>query len=414
MLDEFDKHFKFLLYSRGLRSIAIIYMTLAAPLYLSALKISVVYIGIIYVGVMLFLALSNFLLGLLGDRFGYKKAMIIGETFPILGGILLFLSGNIYVVILAVVVGGIGGVAGGIRGSFSPGTTALVVSNYPDDKERVRRLSALTKTASVFSIAGALMLISQSYLTHYLGILLAYRALFLAAALLVFFSFVSLTFVSEKPRPRKTTRIMKRSSMDYTIRVILLNSINGAAIGIAIPLLPLLLASAFKIPVQTTSLTIGLIYIPSYLCVAAGSYLAGKFSNRGKILRISILARTSSGILLLLMGALVACEYLGILSEYPLLAAVALLYSMRSTIAGFGNPSIQAMNLKGINNEDYGIASGMQGIATNMAMASSGISGYLAEYLLPAPLIAGGLLQILAGLLYGPLLRTRTEKKKAG
>ncbi len=409
-----ETRFRFLLYSRALRSAALIYMTLAAPLYLSQIGIRIPIIGLIYVGVMLFMVFVTLSLGMLGDRFGYKKAMMLSELLPIIGGLALGLSSNTDLIAVAVIVGGVGGVAGGLRGVFGPGTTALIASNYRDDGERVNRMSRLSAVSSIFSIVGALVLISQSYLQALVGQLEAYRYLFLLAAALLFLSFISIIFVVEEERPRKSTRIMKRKSMLYSLRVVVINAINGASLGIALPLLPLLLASAFSIPAQSVSFMIGLVYIPSYMGVALGSYLAKRSSYRSKILNVAELTRLSSGALLILMGLFIALQYLHATAGYLILAAVTGLYAIRSIVAGFGNPSIQAVNMKGISEEDYGTASSLQGIASNAAMTSSGISGYLIEYSLPMPLLIGGLLQVIAGFLYKPLLGKSERQKKQG
>lgn len=347
-----NSRFKFLLYSRALRSVAIIYMTLAIPLYLHLLSLSVTLIGVIYVGVMVFIVLTSLLFGMIGDRFGYKKSLILSEVPPVVGGLLLWFSGNITLAVIAAIVSGVGGVAGGLRGSFSPGTTAIVVSNYPEDKERVKRLSSLTKIASAFSIIGAFVLMSQSYLQNYLGSISSYRLLFLLSSFLMALSLISLLFVSETKRPKKTTKIMQMSSMMHTFKVIAANAVNGAGIGVAMPLFPLILESAFKIPSQSTSLIIGLVYIPSYIGVSFGSYLAGRFSYKKNIVLIASATRSVSGLLLLFMGVFIAFEYFGVYAGYSMLIAVTLLYAVRAIIAGYGNPFIQAVNMKGINKED--------------------------------------------------------------
>ncbi|MHB1830482.1 MAG: MFS transporter [Candidatus Micrarchaeaceae archaeon] len=401
------KGFNFLVYSRALRSVAIIYMTLAAPLYLNQMNISLPDIGLIYVAVMVFAGIVNITLGMLGDRFGYKKALIIGEVFPIVGGVILGFSGSVSLIIVAIVIGGIGGVAGGLRGTFTPGTTALVASNYPDDRERVKRISMLARTASAASIIGALMLVWQSYLSGYFGIEAAYRILFAFAAFLIFLSFISVQFVKESKRPGKTTSIMKTSSRDYTLKVVSTNILNGAAIGISMPLLPLMLGLAFHIPAESLGFAIGFIYIPSYIGVTLGSYLAGRLSGRGNIVYIASCARILSGATLMLMGVFVGFAFFGMFTFLPLLLIVTGIYALRSVIGGFGSPSVNAINIRGIHNEDYGTASSIQGMAMSTSMASSGFSGYLIEYLLPAPLFVGGVIQIIGGMLYLRLFRKR-------
>jgi MFS family permease len=399
--------FKFLLASRAIRSIALIYMTLAAPLYLNLIGISVPGIGIIYVAVMLLSAALNLFLGMLGDRKGYKKALILAEVLPMLSAFTLWFTGNAPAVVLAVIFGGVGGVAGGIRGVYSPGSTALVASSYPQDDERVRKLGALIKIGAAFSILGAIMLIAQSYLFAIVGAAYAYRLLFLAAAAMMALSLISLMFIKEAKRPKKTTRMMKRASLAYTLKVIASNMANGAGMGLSLPLLPLIIGLAFHVPVQSLGLTVGLVYIPSYAGVALGSYLSGRHSMRNNIVRTASYTRMASGSLMMAMGAVIAAGYFDFWIPVYLLAIVTLLYLLRSVIAGFGSPSVNAVNIKGIDAEDYGTASSIQGVAVGASMSSSGASGFLMDAFLPLPLFLGGALQAVSGVLYGRFFTDR-------
>ena len=91
-----DLGFKFLIYSRISRSMAIIYMTLASTLYLSLINISLPNIGLIYLGIMVFSSVLSLSLGVMGDRIGFRKALMISELPPILGLLILWLTTNVY------------------------------------------------------------------------------------------------------------------------------------------------------------------------------------------------------------------------------------------------------------------------------------------------------------------------------
>ncbi len=401
-----DMGFQFLVYSRAFRSVALIFMTLSSPLYLALLGISIAHIGLVYVGVMAFTALLTVSLGVLGDRVGYRKSLLIGEIPPLAGAAILALSSNIGLVIIAVIVAGISGLAGGLRGAFSPGMTALVASNYPDRQVRIRKLGALIVTASVCSVIGAVLLLTQSYLLSYLGAIGAFRALFAVAAALLLLSFASILFVEEAARPRKSTRVMKPESFRHMIRISSLNAINGAGLGVAMPLLPLMFAIAFHLAQQTTALYIGMIYIPSYVATAAGSHLSNRRSASIDALKTASKVRMTTGLMLGALAIVFAVQYYDS-SPYAmaLLATAAIVFAARSFVAGFGSSSVSAMSVMNINGEDYGTATSMQGLAGNLSQVSSGISGYLVELALPAPLVVGAVLQVLNGALYGKLFR---------
>ena len=399
-----DLGFKFLLYSRISRSMAIIYMTLASPLYLSLINISLPNIGLIYLGIMVFSSVLSLSLGVMGDRIGFRKTLMISELPPILGLFILWLTTNVYLITFAVIIGGIGGLAGGLRGSFSPGLSAFTANNYKDEKERVKKLSLLNRTSSIGSIIGAILLMSHSLLQSFFGGVYAYRILFLFAAILMLFSLISLYFVQENARPKKSTRVMKKESSRYVLRIAALNALNGSGLGISLPLLPLLFSLAFGLPKDTTALYIGLIYIPSYIATALGSHIAHKVHFKSGILAIASRTRMLGGLLLIAMGIVFAMQYTKIFAFLPLLGIAALLYSIRSFNAGIGSPSVITVNIKGVHVEDYGTASSIQGLSGTISQSSIGAGGYLIEYALPLPLFVGGALQLASGFLYPKLL----------
>ena len=399
-----DLGFKFLIYSRISRSMAIIYMTLASPLYLSLINISLPNIGLIYLGIMVFSSVLSLSLGVMGDRIGFRKALMISELPPILGLLILWLTTNVYLITFAVIIGGIGGLAGGLRGSFSPGLSAFTANNYKDEKERVKKLSLLNRASSIGSIIGAILLMSHSLLQSFFGGVYAYRLLFLLAAILMLFSLISLYFVQENARPKKSTRVMKKESSMYVLRIAALNALNGSGLGISLPLLPLLFSLAFGLPKDTTALYIGLIYIPSYIATALGSHIAHKVHFKSGILAIASRTRALGGFLLIAMGIVFAMQYTRIFVFLPLLGIAALLYSIRSFIAGIGSPSVITVNIKGVHVEDYGTASSIQGLSGTISQSSIGAGGYLIEYALPLPLFVGGALQLASGFLYPKLL----------
>ncbi len=396
--ENIDSSFKFLLISRAARSIALIYVALAFSLYLKSLGYNLIFIGVVFLFVVIFNMFISLLVGTIGDRFGYVKALIIGEGFSLIGIAGLSVASNIYAIIFSAVLAGISGTAGSIRGAFSPGMTALIASNWEDEKERVRKLSTINVVASLASIGGALLLYIHDFLASSLGNVESFRILFFLAFLFLLSSFISLFFLEEKERPRKTTPIMKKESFFYLLRVVIPNSINGAAIGIAIPLLPLWFELRYDFSVSF----IGLVFTFAYVATALGSYVSGKFLNSKRIRAISVssMTRLLQGLLLILM----AVSPIGLLS--------ASLYMIRSAVAGMGAPIRSAISVRGIGNEDYGTASSIQGVITRGSQMTSGVSGYLMDFNLSFPLIIGGGIQMIGSLIYYKLIRNWEKKRE--
>ncbi|ACP39324.1 MFS transporter [Saccharolobus islandicus] len=385
-----DYGYTFLLLSRILRSVGIIYITLSSSLYLSAIGVKPEIIGIIFLGAIGFSSALNLALGMIGDRTGYKKVLIFVEILASIASILLALSINQILIFAALIIGGVGGAAGGIRGVFSPGLTALVASNWNDEKERVRRLSFLMSASSLSGIGGSILLSLRSYISNSVD---GYRMLYFISFVLLLASAISLLFVKEVTRPKKTSKVMKKSSMKFISKVVVSNSITGFGLGIAIPLLPLWYNLAF----HANSFEIGLIFTISYLTTAIGSLLSNKI--RFDPLKVASITRILNGVFLIAMAL------------SPWLPLAAGLYIARGLNAGVGAPNRSAVNVRGVSAEDFGTASSFQGLATRLSQMSSAISGYLLDVSYSLPLEIGGLLQTVGGYLYMKLLATSTNKK---
>ncbi len=380
--------FRLLVASRAFRSMALIYMTLAFSLYLTVLKINIIDIGIVAALTLLFMICLVFFMGVIGDRYGYRYELLISEGFTLVGAVIIALSSDIILITLGIIIAGLSGGAGGMRGAFSPGINAMVANNYPDEKERVKKFSILTSVASLFAIFGSVMLGTVTILSKYVSIEMAYRYMFLIAAIMLSISFCLLIFMQEQKRPRKTTRIMKLSSLKYVSKVILANSLGSIGLGIAIPLLPLWFALAYK----ATPIQISMVFGVSYVVTAFGAYISSKLSKKINILNMSSVTRSLNGVFLIAMA----------FSPFFIIAGA--FYIIRSFSAGIGLPSRSAINVKGVHGEDYGTATSFQGIATRVAQLSSGASGYLMDISLPFPIFIGGIFEIASGIVYKVIL----------
>ncbi|MGC8496307.1 MAG: MFS transporter [Candidatus Micrarchaeia archaeon] len=386
---ELEQTFKYLLYSRAFRSMALIYMSLAFSLYLVELNIKIVDIGLIAAATLLFMVFLTLALGYIGDRRGFKKELIAAELFAAVGASIIAISTSVAPIIVGMILGGLSGSAGGMRGAFSPGTNAFIANNFKDERERIKKYSLVTMVASGFAVGGSILFGLVTPIGRILGEVDAYRLMFGVSAIMLFVSLLFLILLKESEKPRKTTRVMKGSSMSYTIKVIIANSLGGIGIGIFMPLLPLW----FKLMYGASALQIGLLFSAVYIVTAFGSYLSSKYSHIFTALGTASMSRIIGGVLLLVMAF------------SPIMLIAGIIYIMRAVIAGFGSPSRTAISIRGISGEDYGTATSIQGTASRIAQLSSGASGYLMDYSIPLPLFIGGLFQLASGISYKLLFK---------
>jgi MFS family permease len=369
---------------------------LSIPLYLYLVGISVLNIGLVVAGAMLFTVFLTLFLGMIGDRKSFRLSLILAEI-PYLAAMLI-LSFTEYtpLIYLAVVVGGIGGAPGAMRGSFSPGSTALIGKNWPDPDERVRRIGLLLSTGSIGAVGGAFMLYVKGLLDPVTGSVEAFRYLFLVSAALMGASAIMLTLLKEKSALQRKNLIMSRKSATYSFRVILSNTLNGSGIGIAMSILPLWMSLRYGV----SDASLGTIFTLSYVATGMAAYISSRLSGTFRIrgLRISSYTRILQGTMLILIGL------------SPLFILAWSLYVIRSFFAGFGAPMRSAININGISGSDYGTATSIQGVSNRLSMVSSGATGYLMGVGLPIPEEVGGILQFLAGITYYFSLRSSFRK----
>ena len=201
------------------------------------------------------------ILGVLGDRIGYKYSMIIGEIFPLISTAVLFFVTSGPLIYLSVI-GGIAGGPGGMRGAFSPGSTALVAKNWKEPSDRVKKLGLMTTVGSIFAVVGGAMVISRSDVSTFVGNAGSYRTLFGISFFLVLISFISLFLVAERKSEKKKTGFVGKGSVRHIGKTVLANAFNGAGIGISMPILSLWFSEMYP---SSTTTTIGIVFTISYI-----------------------------------------------------------------------------------------------------------------------------------------------------
>lgn len=382
----YDRGFKFLLVSRAARSVSLSFSAISYPLYLSLIGFSNVGVGLMAFLVILFTILQTILLGALGDRVGYRTTLFLGEIFPLVSLTSLFFVKSGPLIYLSVI-GGIGGGPGGMRGAFSPGTTAIVAKNWQDPSSRINRLGMITSIGAFFSTFGGVLVIMRQYVEFLFGSSGSYRFLFGVSALLVFISLISIIFVTERNvAPVKKKKLITSGSRNHLGKVMLANAFNGAGIGLSMPIISLWFKVMYP---YATSTEIGIVFTISYISTGTGSFLASKIKMRGERAgKIGAYGRMLQGFLMIP------------LAFSPFLWIAGTIYVFRMGIAGFGTPSRSSINVGGLKEGDYGAGSGFQASAARVAQTTSGSSGYLMDAYTPLPEFLGGLVQLGAGIIF--------------
>ena len=420
-----DGSFKYLLISRALRSIALSFTTSALPLYLVfVLNLNLIGVGTTYFMIILFVAFTSFFFGILSDRIGYGKTMIIAEILPFLGfaGLVMstFIIGNkstdLTVVIISSMLAGISTV-GGMRGAFSAGQQALIANNWKDHKDRINRVGRILTIAAIGSIIGSLLLAFQGILTGFLTVpstselaasALAFRYLFFVCVIMITLSMLCLFFVKEVRMVKKRALFIKKESSPHLLRVISANLFSSVGIGLALPILPALIAKSYSLHAAIASQFIGYTFGLGYVIIAISSFYMSRliYEREMHTLKVASAVRVMQGIALVLIAIIISVGG----APYGVgigLLVLGLLYSLYSMFIGLGVPLRSAINISGIRGGDYGTASAVMGMSMQIPQTSVGLSGFISELLpsfMASPIALGGVFVSIGGIVYWKLL----------
>ena len=155
------KDFILLLLFRATRSIAAGIIMIAFPyLVLERLKYGPLMLGLIYVAGAAGTAILGLLLGLLGDIWGRKKALMLSGLLLPVSSLLVFLSGHIGVLLLGSALGGFsatGSLSGGGVGGASAPIQSAVIADLTGSGKRTFYYSTFAFLSGAFGALGALL-----------------------------------------------------------------------------------------------------------------------------------------------------------------------------------------------------------------------------------------------------------------
>jgi predicted MFS family arabinose efflux permease len=155
------KDFTLLTLFRVTRSISAGIMMIAFPyLVLERLKYGPLALGLIYVAGATGTAVLGLLLGLLGDISGRKRALFVSGALLPLCAVMVFLSGRLWVLVVASAIGGMsatGSLAGGGIGGASAPIQSAVIADLTGREKRTFYYSTFAFLSGAFGAVGALM-----------------------------------------------------------------------------------------------------------------------------------------------------------------------------------------------------------------------------------------------------------------
>lgn len=296
------RNIRLLIAMRAARSLGQGAMVAAFTLYLHALGWSGTAIGAVLMGALLVGSALTMAVGPLSDRGGRRRFLIIYDLLQVGAAVIAMLTATPWLLVTAAVIGGFGRGANGSAGPFAPIEQAWFAIELPMN----RRGSVFSRNSAIgmigMAVGAALAALPPLLLGHELS-LDGYRTLFVLPLIGSVVSLL-LLWLAHEPLlpPRQETSAAeqgreRRQENKRLTQLVMVNTLNGTAIGLIGPLIAFWFAIKFHrgLDLIGPGLAIGFVF------GAAGSWLAGRLARRYNVIRTIISMRATGLVLLALM-----------------------------------------------------------------------------------------------------------------
>ncbi|MDA8388549.1 MAG: MFS transporter [Nitrospiraceae bacterium] len=365
----------------------------AFTLYLYALGWSAPGIGATLSAALLAGAVLTLIVGPLSDRRGRRRFLLIYEAMQAGAALLALVTAWPPALVLAAIVGGFGRGGNGSAGPFAPLEQAWLAQALPAQR-RGAVFSANAAIGFLGMALGALLAGGVHFLTGPLGMVFAYRSLFLLSLAGSVSAFVLVAGLREPPPAKSAGRpdepVHRRTENRMLGRLVIANSLNGLSIGMIAPLI----AYWFALRFRHGPGSIGPALAASFALGALGSAVVARLARRHGLIRPVIVLR-GAGLMLLIAVPLM-----------PVFGAAAALFALRS---GFnqGTAGVRQALVVGLTRDRRGLATSLQNVSVQIPRAVGPLIAGLMLHagMLKAPFFAAAALQAAYLVLYARFFR---------
>jgi MFS family permease len=230
-----------LMAARAARSLGQGALVAAFTLYLHALGWSAPEIGATLSAALLAGSALTLTIGPVSDRRGRRHFLLLYEALQAVAALAAFVTAWPPALVLAAIIGGFGRGANGSAGPFAPLEQAWLAHALPAEK-RGRIFSINAAIGFIGMALGALIAGGVHFLMRPLGMVLAYRPLFLLSLAGSVSAFVLIVTLNEPcPVPlsagHPVKKMERRNENRMLARLVIVNSLNGLGIGMIAPII---------------------------------------------------------------------------------------------------------------------------------------------------------------------------------
>ena len=302
--------------------------------------------------------------GIIADRYGRLKMLVIGNVCASMSLIGFALTTNFALILLVAVLEGTG------EAAFAVSFTALIAEKAGDQK----RTAAFSLLAFLGWIAGALgnyIIVSVSVLQSFgFGFGQAHVILYVIVALLSLAITPLLFWVKEGTKYARFKEILPRKSARVIAKFGSYSVLIAFGAGLFVPIMAYWFSAAYGVTDVVSLQILGVTYVLTAFVVFMSPRLARKFG----LVRATAITQASSTV------------FMVAIPSSPTFAVAASIYLVRVFLMNLSNPLTQSLIMGLVSPDERGMASGVTASLWRFPNALSTFAGY--------GLIAGGFLAL--------------------
>lgn len=351
---------KRLVISDGLAFFPFGFLFIIQSIYLKRIAFDETSIGLLYTVQGLSGSALVIPLGILADRYGRKKFMLLGLIVDAAAYTVFVFTADYFALLGASFGIGLG------TATYYPPWNALIAQKTPDQKRTVA-FSLTAFLSSFLGMLGALISITPEILrsTYGLSLETSYRLMFLIAALVVLAAALPILRIDEGRQTIATRSLLPRKSLRSIGKFSFVAGLIGFGAGFIIPLFSLW----FYLSLGLAETALAPLFAIANATTAISFLAAPRLADR--IGTVHSIGLTSA----------VATVLLVLIPLTPSYLLIAILFIIRQFLMNMSSPVQGAFTMSMVDREERAAAAGITGAAWNISNAvSPTIGGYLMQY----------------------------------
>lgn len=376
-----------LMASRGIRAFAFSYLGVVFTIYLAQLGYATVTVGLVVSTAYASGALLTAFWGLLSDRYGRKKILMLLAALTIVSNTIYIFFSHLFFILSAVIIANVGaggsGAGGQGGGPMSPVEQALLAEKCtPANRNQV--FSTNSFVGSTMGSLGALVSGLPQYLqeTWEWRPIASYKPLFLLTMMFSVVLIFAYGSIEEHHLPQRRA-LQKRSGAPvsgFVVKMSLLGMVDNLGGGLISPLISYWFFLRYGVELKS----LGFMFFLSYLLAALSFLVAPLIARRIGVVRTMAFSHGAASLIYL---------FLPLAPTFAIAAAMTIL---RSFLAYMDNPLRSSFIMGVVKPEDRGSAAGITSLSRHVPVAvSPSLSAYIMQSLsLNVPIFLGGSLQL--------------------